>query len=140
MAQAPEKKRPVEVATEPDNKKAALADDDVVEQLDLAIQKIKPNMDTAKNRFLYYGRKLEEGSDTPWLIDGVNFDLINQDAFASVVMRTWFGNMSEADAEVLKQICVKRLKTGEKFDRVSVARILCDDLAFWDEDHNTLAF
>jgi len=134
--QAPEKKRPVEVATEPDNKKkAALADDDVVEQLDLAIQKIKPNMDTAKNRFLYYGRKLEEGSDTPWLIDGVNFDRINQDAFASVVMRTRFGNMSEADAEVLKQICLKRLKTGEKFDRVSVARILCDDLAFWDEDH-----
>ena len=138
MVQAPEKKRPVEVATEPDNKKkAALADDDVVEQLDLAIQKIKPNMDTAKNRFLYYGRKLEEGSQKLWLLDG---HLINEDAFTNVVMRKWIGNMSEADAEVLKQICVKRLKTGEKFDRVSVARILCDDLAFWDEDHNTLAF
>ena len=149
------KKRLVEVKTEPDNKKkAALArsdtlnvgalggkpDDDVVEKLDLAIQKRKPNMDTAKDRFLYYGRKLEEGSDTPWLIDGVNFDKINQDAFASVVMRKWFGNMSEDHAEVLKQICLKGLKTGEKFDRVSVARILCDDLAFWDEDDKTLAF
>jgi hypothetical protein len=104
----------------------ALCDDDVVEQLDLAIHTEFPNMDTPECRFLYYGRKLEEGSDTPYLI--------NQDAFASVVMRTRF-DMSEADAEVLKQICVERLKTGEKFDRVSVARILCDDLAFWDEDH-----
>ena len=109
----------------------------VVEQLDLAIHTEFPNMDTAKCRFLYYGRKLEEGSDTPYRI--------NQDAFASVVMRTRFGNMSEADAEVVKQICLKGLKTfedgnKEKFDRVSVARILCDDLAFWDEDDKTLAF
>ena len=97
----------------------------VVEQLDLAIHTEFPNMDTPECRFLYYGRKLEEGSDTPWSIDGVNPDKINQDTFAHSDMRTRFGNMSEADAEKLKQICLEGLKTGETFDRVSVARILC---------------
>jgi hypothetical protein len=139
--QAPEKKRPVEVATEPDNpNKPALSDDDVVEQLDLTIQEDSecPG-DTAECRFLFYGRKLEKASYCPWLIDGVNFDRINQDAFAHRDMRTRFGNMSEADAEKLKQICLEGLKTfedgnKETFDRVSVARILCDDLAFWDQE------
>jgi hypothetical protein len=143
----------VEVATEPDNnKKAALArfdtlnvgapggkpDDDVVEKLDLAIQQLKPKMNTAKDRFLYYAEKLE-GFTKKEELELKDGHLINEAVFQNAAICAHF-KMNTTGAQVLKQICVKGLKTGEKFDRVSVARIFCDDLVFWDEDHNTLAF
>ena len=128
-------KRPLEAAEVSDNnKRAALARSDTlnpndfivandpVSRLHLAVNEIKKAESlTKKACFIYYGRKLEEGSQKLLLLDG---HLINEDAFTNVVMRKWIGNMSEADAEVLKQKCVSGLGKGEKFDRVSVARIL----------------